>query len=436
MKLKKILLLILILFQSIQLISSEIWSARYGGSRLDVGKTLFVNDDNSVVIAGWTNSPEKRSSDFADNNDIYVVKLDKDGNLLWELSLGGTKEDIINSMDKCSNGGYIFTGYSGSIEEPLNAKGSRDLLLFKVNEDGKLVWCKSYGGKYFEEGNKIICTKNGGFIVAGISSSSNGDIAKNYKNSRDIWIVKFDISGSIEWQSTYGGSMDDWAIDMIETFDGNYLILGNTSSFDYDLEDVKEDRNQDVILIKIDPYGNKLWQKVYQANGIEYAQKLYETKDSSILFSVQTDSDEGLFNERKGGKYDVGLVKTDYIGEVIWSKVYGGNGVDGGGEICEDLQNNIHLSFISNSVDGDINKNNGFYDIVLFKLDTEGSIISKKIIGGNDFESINDAKIKNNQLILVGYTQSIFKNGISIKDQLYTGKGSADIWLIKKRIED
>ena len=204
------------------------WERTYGGTSDDHAHSIQVTDDGGYVVAGVT-----RSFTPDNNRDMWVLKLDSDGNLQWQKTYGGSGWDIAHEIQQTSDGGYIVIDYSSF--------GSA--LVLKLDPSGVIEWQKTYGG-WDGYGYSIKQTQDGGYILAGsFYRSDRGD---------DIWVVKIDPSGNIEWQKTYGGSRVDVAYSIEQTLEGDYILAGYTNSF----RSNRYGPIYDAFVLKIDSIGN------------------------------------------------------------------------------------------------------------------------------------------------------------------------------------
>jgi hypothetical protein len=166
--------------------------------------------------------------------DAWVVKVDGSGNLIWQKCLGGSFADYAEDIQRTTDGGYIIAGYTNSNNGDVSGNhGSYDAWVVKVDDSGNLIWQKCLGGSGNDYAYFIRQTADGGYIVAGSTSSSgNGDLWLCYKlkGGSDFWIAKLDGSGSIQWQKSFGGTGDESAYSILPTADGSYIVGGSTVS--------------------------------------------------------------------------------------------------------------------------------------------------------------------------------------------------------------
>ena len=250
----------------------------YGGSKDDIANAITPTKDGGFIVAGWTNS-------FGNGKkDIYLLKIDKYGNKVWEKTYGGRGDDRAYDITPTKDGGFIVAGWTNSF-----GNGKKDIYLLKIDKYGNKVWEKTYGGRGDDRAYDITPTKDGGFIVAGFTYSfGNG--------RKDIYILKIDKNGNKLWERTYGGRNSDIANSIIPTKDGGFIVAGFTYSFG--------NGKYDVYLIKIDKNLNKIWQKTYGRNEYEKVYDITPTKDGGFIVVGET-------NSFGNGRYDVYLIKIE-----------------------------------------------------------------------------------------------------------------------------
>jgi hypothetical protein len=205
------------------------WTKTIGGSSQDVAYSIIQSSDGGYVVAGGT------GSFGAGDSDIYVVKLDSSGNVIWTKTIGGSLTDVAYSIIQSSDGGYAVAGYTGSF-----GAGGWDIYVVKLDASGNVQWTKTIGGSYGDEANSIIQSSDGGYVVAGWTESFGA-------GDRDMFVVKLDSSGNVQWTKTIGGSNDDGALSIIQSSDGGYVVAGGTGSFGV---------RGDIYVVKMDANGN------------------------------------------------------------------------------------------------------------------------------------------------------------------------------------
>jgi hypothetical protein len=201
-----------------------VWEKTYGGRGDDEAKSIQQTKDGGYIVAGGNSA------------DVYVIKLDANGNKSWEKTYGGSDDDIANSIQQTKDGGYIVAGGTHSF-----GAGRGDVYVIKLDANGNKVWEKTYGRRGDDEAKSIQQTTDGGYIVAGYTKSFGA-------GGEDFYIIKLDANGNMVWEKTYGGSDDDGAHSIQQTSDGGYIVAGRTYSFGIE--------GFDIYVIKMDAEGN------------------------------------------------------------------------------------------------------------------------------------------------------------------------------------
>jgi len=258
------------------------WTKTIGGPGDEIGFSLIQTSDGGYAIAGST------GSFGAGWYDVYVVKLDAKGNLQWTKTIGGLDDEIGHSLIQTSDGGYAIAGKTYSF-----GAGWADVYVVKLDANGNLQWTKTIGGKDFEAGYSLIQTSDGGYAIAGYTDSFGA-------GREDVYVVKLDAKGNLQWTKTIGGSKRDWGESLIQTSDGGYAIAGTTTSFGAG--------GRDVYVIKLDAKGNLQWTKTIGGRSVEKGSSLVQTSDGGYVIAGETES----FGARNG---DVYVVKLDRNGD-------------------------------------------------------------------------------------------------------------------------
>jgi putative intracellular protease/amidase len=264
---------------------NEIWSRAFGGPDLDVGTSVDDTLDGGYIVAGYTESYG------AGKNDIYLVKVDADGNEVWSKTFGGPEAEMGMSVRATNDGGYIVSGSTGSF-----GLSNRNVYVVKTNESGVEVWSNNYGviegAVPYDVGNTIRETSDGGYIIAGSNTASD---TLGVGELMNIFLVKLDEQGDEVWTTKAGrSSFYDYGNDVYEDIDGGYVVVGATKS--------RSDNNE-VYLVKIDVDGNVLWKKSFGDYGSDWGSAISVTADGDYVIVGHTSS----FG---AGSFDVWLVKV------------------------------------------------------------------------------------------------------------------------------
>jgi hypothetical protein len=269
-----------------------------------------TNQDSGYIVVSWT---ESNDGDITFNHgyrDYWLAKLDKHGVIKWQKTYGGSDADMASSVQITKDNGFIIAGYSASSDGDVTGNhGGFDYWIVKLDEIGNLQWQKSYGGSGIDLARDITLTSDGGFIVAGGASSSDGDLNGNHGYGSDYWIVKCKHSGEIEWQKNYGGSFEDDAFSIQQVSDGGYIITGDAESFNGDvLNHHGTDGNPDAWILKLNNAGTILWQKSMGGTGADYGNVIRAVPDHGYVMASSSYSTDGDVTGNHGD-YDYWITK-------------------------------------------------------------------------------------------------------------------------------
>jgi uncharacterized delta-60 repeat protein len=239
------------------------WAKTYGGTNDDYAYSVQQTSDGGYIVVGYTNS-------FGSGwEDILIIKTDPSGNIQWAKVYGGVNSDYAYSVQQTSDGGYIVVGYSDSYTY------TYDIILIKLNSSGNVQWARTYGGGSWDYAYSVQQTSDGGYIVTGFTGSfSSGDA--------DIILIKTNSLGNLQWAKTYRGTNYDYAYSVRQTSDGGYIVAGHTLSFGAG--------NWDVFLIKTDANGNLQWAKTYGGTDWDESYSVQQTSDGGYILAVWTNS--------------------------------------------------------------------------------------------------------------------------------------------------
>ncbi len=341
------------------------WQKTLGGGADDIAYHVIQTADGGYAVAGWTESSDGDVTGYQGNKDCWVVKLSSAGAIEWEQSLGGTSEEEFRYITQTADGGYACSGWSRSNNGDVSGlKGVRDAWLVKLDANGTLVWQKMLGGFSDDRGYTVEQTSNDGYILSALSNSSNGDVSAN-NGGFDYWLVKTDSVGTIEWENNYGGSGAEDMRGAIETADGGYIITGYTASNDVDVTGFNG--VNDMWIVKVDNLGAIQWTNALGGTATDRGSQIIQTTDGGYLASGFTNSTDGDVTGFQGGAGDYWMVKLTSAGVLDWQKTLGGTGFDQGGRVVE-ITNGFIMAGSSSSNDGDVTNNKGGEDIWVVKL--------------------------------------------------------------------
>ena len=226
------------------------WSKYFGGNFTDTPQGIIQTEDNGFIVVGGSDSNDTDISSNIGSYDFWVVRISATGDLVWEKSFGGDQIDEARAIVKSSDGNFIIAGDTRSNNNDIsNNNGAADLWLIKVSPNGDLIWEKTIGGTSFDVARAIVTTHDNGFLLAGSSRSSDGDVSEN-KGQNDAWVLKVDAIGNLQWETTIGGSNIDFAYSIAELNNTSIIAVGDSTSSDGDILENKG--FTDVLIVKID----------------------------------------------------------------------------------------------------------------------------------------------------------------------------------------
>lgn len=317
------------------------WSKVFGGPSNDFGNSLQITSDGGLIIAGYTRSYGKGGT------DAWLIKTDASGNKLWDRTFGEADNDRANFVQQTMDNGFIITG-SKSIDHKSHYN---DLWLIKTDAVGNLIWERTFHHFDKDRGTCVQETNDGGFIISGYTTDAMDE-------DNALWLIKTDINGYKIWDRIFRGELTAGGEYVVQTVDGGYVVTGYTSyiggysnvlliktdesgneiwnkEFDtnagdggYCVEQTSDggfivvgftyQGNSDIYLIKTDAYGNELWNRIYGGKYWEEAHFVKETSDGDYII-VGSNQSYRIFCE------SLWLIKADSYGNYIWSLVLGGD---------------------------------------------------------------------------------------------------------------
>ena len=273
-------------------------------------------------------------------NDVYMIKIYFDGYKAWEKTFGGEGNDVGYSVQQTNDRGYIVVGSTESY-----GAGGSDVYLIKTDAYGNIEWQRMFGGRGRDEGYSVQQTTDGGYIIAG---SRDGD----------VYLIKTNELGNKEWDKTFGRFGNDEGYSVQQTTDGGYITAGH--------------RGDDIYLVKTDALGNTEWQETFGGKDIDIGHSTQQTNEGGYIVAGST----GSYGVGLVGSYDVYLIKTDASGNIVWQKTFGGEYDDEGYFIHQTSDGGFVIVGDTNSYGA------GRSDIYLLKTDTQGNKKWEKTFGG------------------------------------------------------
>jgi hypothetical protein len=355
-----------------------LWTKIFGGSANEYGYYAEQTNDDGFILVGTTDA-------FGSGlDDVWLIKTNSFGDTLWTKTIGGSEYDYATCVHQTNDGGYIIFGETNSFD-PNFWEG----YMIKTNSFGDTLWTKhlgDYAYYFIEEGVEV---PDSGYVFAGYTKIDAGD-------PEDLWLVKTDLYGDTVWTKIYGGTERDLPSSINRTSDGGFIISGSTES--YGTGDF------DGWLIRTDSNGNLIWTKTYGGADNNYANDVRQTEDGGFIIAGST--------EASNHYHDAWLIRTDYNGDTLWTKKWGGDQHDGAMSVVETSDGGFVWT-------GYFTVSTFNQDLWVLKTDEDGNTLWSKTYGGT-FDNMGRCINKNTDGSLI------------ITGEFYDEATNArDIWLLK-----
>jgi len=315
------------------------WKRCFGGLFQEVGGYIKQLPDGGYVLAGSSSSVSCQTGGPHGGLDFWVVRLTNTGNIIWQKWFGGSQNEYCYSLDLAADGGFLIAGETESSNGDVSGyHNSQDFWIIKVDSNGNLVWQKCLGGNNDEICFSVRSTNDGGCIAAGHSYSNDGDVSGN-KGSSDYWLVKLSSTGNLQWQKCLGGTQADQARTIELTVDGGYIVAGMSSSNNNDVSgnhNGPSGGSSDFWVVKLNSVGVIQWQKCYGGDKNEIAYAIRTTPDGGFAITGTAESNNGDAG-CNAGWIDLWVIKINTSGLLQWQKSLGGSIFDGA--YCLDILN-------------------------------------------------------------------------------------------------
>ena len=358
------------------------WAKTYGWSSSEVAWSVGLTSDGGCVVAGWTYSSGAGEADF------WALKLRADGTVEWKKTYGGPGWEWADLISQTDDGGYALTGETTSF-----GAGGGDVWALKLDAGGEVQWEKAFGGRADDLAVSMLQTQDGGYVVAGETKSFGA-------GDWDAWVLKLDATGGVQWQKTYGGTgWDSSSADPIEqTTDGGYVLTGRTSSFGAG--------GFDIWVLKLDADGAIQWQKTYGGYADDEAHAIRQTADGGYAVA-------GFTRSFGAGGLDVWVLKLDASGAVQWQETLGGRDGDRCWSVCATSDGGCIIAGDTASYGA------GAHDVWMLKLSADGTLQWQRTYGGHQSEWGEAVRqTADGGYYVAGGTQSF-------------GVGYTDLWVLK-----
>ena len=322
--------------------------------------------------------------------------------------IGGSEEDIVKKVVATNDGGFVLVGNTKSIDGYFEIKDriGNDVFLIKYDLEGQIEWINTYGGTDDDVGNDVIETEDGQFYLIGYSKSSNGDASIN-KGQHDNWLIKIDSKGKLIWEKSYGFAGHDHAYNIIKTNDGGLFFNG--------FIDVTASQGEGGLLRhgvgefwchKVDMNGEIIWRRYFGGSNNDRSYDAIETSDGGFIL-VGTSESQDVEKTISFGSYDIWVIKISSSGNLIWEKSYGGSAIDEGVKIIKSQDDNYMIIGNTNSKIIEGVNTIGNNDFLMIKINSSGTLLNMFRHGSSEFDYAKDIiQTKDGSYFITGYSRN------------------------------
>ncbi|WP_294286373.1 T9SS C-terminal target domain-containing protein [uncultured Chryseobacterium sp.] len=403
----------------------------YGGSGIDPAQCISNTSDGGYIVAGSTTSNNGIISGNHGGTDLWLMKFGSSGNMEWQKVMGGTGTEFANSVKQTADGGYIIAGESTSADGDVTTgnQGSADFWVIKLSALGILEWQKTFGGPGDDKPFSVLQSADGGYVLAGYTEADGGDVTGYHGGNSDAWIIKLNSSGqNIQWQKTFGGTDGEAALSIVEVNPNEYAVAGSSASSNGDLPLNNGLSDFWIFKFSYDTAANTVnldWSNLYGGTDHDHARSIIRTADGGYAVAGDAASADGLVTGNHGAQ-DFWVLKLNAAGNLLWQKALGGSYMEWTQSIIQTADGGYALAGVTLSNNGDVSGNHGAGDFWMVKLNNLGALQWQKTYGGTNFEWANSLiRTTDNGYVLAGSSDS--GNG-DISGPKY---GSTDTFILK-----
>lgn len=322
----------------------------------------------------------------------------------WQHAFGGSAAEQVKDILQTADGGFVFAGNTFSTNgDVVFNHGLSDCWVVKLDAQGNMIWKRTYGGSGDDIASAIEQTADGGYIVAGATISQDGDVTGNHGDN-DAWVIRLNSFGDLLWQLALGGSDADGASSIAITDDEGYIVAGFSYSNDGDV--LGNQGSADYWVVKLDATGAIDWQRTLGGSGYDEATQVQQTHDGGYIITGGSGSTDGDVDNSHGSG-DEWVVKLDSGGNMEWQRSLGGAGDEVGYAIQQTADGSYITAGYTFSNDGDVSGYHGNGDAWVAKLSSNGALEWQQCLGGSNFEMARSIdQTADGGFIVFGQTQS------------------------------
>jgi len=398
----------------------------YGGTGQDIGQKIIHTSDGGYLIAGSTSSSD---GDFegqdVSSESIVILKMNSNREIDWIKTLGGSDRDRATDLIEDSAGNYVITGFTHSNDGPFEdlSRGSSDIFLIKLSAQGELIWTRIFGGSAEDIAHALIQTPNNNYILAGSTRSVDFNFINRTNSSRDAFILSADLSGQLNWVLPFGGSSDDEARGLTQTF-GNSIVASGTFRSSDGIFFGTNPGLAGVFIHEVDQSGNTRGLTTYEGEGNDIAHDITTLGDGGFAITGTSDSNTGVFDGLNRGGFDAFVLRLNFNLTTSWITSVGGSQDDTAYSVVQAAGNHILIAGQTESSDDNFDGQtaNGS-NLFLALLNSDGSLAWTKSNGGSNTEAALSATETNSgDFAVTGWTRSndgLFEGNSSSQESLF-----------------
>jgi hypothetical protein len=402
-----------------------VWAKTYGGSKQDYAQSVVVTKDNKYLIVGSTFSFDGNIDSIRGlSADVWLLKLDDNGSILWKKSYGGSSGETMFAIKQTIDNGFIMVGATGSSDGDVTTlnKGLSDCWVIKIDSLGTIQWQKTVGGSKSESLCSVFQMQNGDYIMGGYSNSNDQDFSEN-SGLYDMWVLKLNSQGNLIWKKRLGGSQDDFLSQITNIDDKTFMIAARTDSRDGDMTGSLGDFS-----VKMDSSGKIIWKKSFgyynEGAGLKEFHAIGMSQKNIVSVGTKIVTRAAL-PPHLSYSWDFLITKSDTAGNHLWSKYFGGTETERATSVLALSNGDLLISGYAQSDDVDVTDSHGDIDFWVVRMDSSGNLKNANCYGGSQEDKVSASAIdRQGNLILVGYSTS--SNG-----QFTQNRGSYDFAVVK-----